>query len=218
MNEFKEKKSHIFIKKEVEEYERKRFKGLDQKIIDWREKKIIRKILNLLPEKQLLILDIPCGYGRFSKIFIEKKARVISADLSFFMVARSRERNPFSTHFFLVSNLKQGLPFKSEKIDYIFCFRFFHHLHFSQERCKILSDFAKVSRKWIIISYYQSNFLHRWQRKLRKILTKGKTKIKMISKTQFSKEADSVGLKIVRVFPVLGGIHSQHIALLEKKK
>jgi SAM-dependent methyltransferase len=209
-------KSYIFKKEEVEKYERKRYRGLDQKIIDWREKKIVKKILDILPEKNLLITDIPCGYGRFSEIFKKRGFRLINSDLSFSMVSRARERNSSSKNFYIVSDLKKGIPLKSGEVDCVFCFRFFHHLHSSIERERILSEFSRISRKWVIISFYQTNKLHSFQRKIRKRLTKSKTKIKMISLDDFRHEAEKSKLKIVKIFPVLKGIHSQHIALLEK--
>jgi len=209
-------RNHIFRKEEVEKYERKRYKGLDQKLIDWREKRIIGKILKTISTKNFSILDIPCGYGRFIKIFKKKGAKIICSDLSFSMILRARNRNPSFENFYFVSNLKEGIPLKSATIDCVFCFRFFHHLHEIEERKKVLRELARVSRKWIIISFYKINKIHLIQRKIRKKLMKKKTEIKMISLKDLSFETYQIGLEIIKIFPILKGIHSQHIVLLKK--
>jgi hypothetical protein len=51
---------------------------------------------------------------------------------------------------------------------------------------------------------------------LRRWIKKSKTRIKMISFFQLEREARGAGFRIVRTFPLIRGIHAQHIALLEK--
>jgi hypothetical protein len=51
---------------DVEEYKRTRYKGIDQKVVNKRERKILEKIFESIEEKSISILDVPCGYGRFS--------------------------------------------------------------------------------------------------------------------------------------------------------
>ncbi len=62
------KVSEPFHKHEVEEYERKRYQGLDQRIVNTREQSILKKFLEQITKKKDLALDLPCGYGRFSKL------------------------------------------------------------------------------------------------------------------------------------------------------
>jgi len=207
-------KSHIFRKDEVEKYERKRYKGLDQKIVDWREKSIVQKILKNISGKNFFILDIPCGYGRFMKILENNGNKIFASDLSFSMVEKAREKN--YKNFYFVSNLRLGIPLKTNSIDCVFCFRFFHHLHDNKDRIKVLKELERVSKKWIIISCYIENKIHSIQRKIRKKLMKKKTEIKMIPLKELISEINQAGLEIVKTFPVLKGIHSQHIILLKK--
>ena len=209
-------KNHIFEKEEVERYERKRYRGLDQKFINWREKKIVEKILKIISVKNFSILDIPCGYGRFIEIFKKWCNQIICSDLSYSMVLRAKNRNPSCRNLYFVSDLKRGIPLKPETVNCVFCFRFFHHLHKSEERKKILKELTRISQKWIIISYYKVNKIHLIQRKIRKKLMRKKTEIKMISLGDLISEINQAGLEIVKIFPVLKGIHSQHIILLKK--
>jgi hypothetical protein len=142
---------------------------------------------------------------------------LVSSDLSFHMVNRAGTRDrsrPASLG--VVADLKQGLPFKPGAFKFALSMRFFHHVHEGSERAKILREFARVSSKWIILSYYESNLLHLLQRKIRRSLKRTKTRIKMIPGGQFQKEVDAAGFRIVKKIPLFRGIHAQRIVLLER--
>jgi SAM-dependent methyltransferase len=206
-----------FKKQEVEQYERKRYRGLDQRLVHSREEKILRKILEKIGKEGALALDVPCGYGRFSPLLLERGLSLVSSDLSFHMVKRAVERNEGSIrHSGVVADGISGLPFKGKAFDFILSVRFFHHLHQEEERKAVLGEFSRVAKEGIILSFYQLNPLHVLQRKLRRRIKKSKTKIKMLSREEFQREVEEEGFKIVRVYPLFKGIHSQHIALLQK--
>lgn len=210
-----------FKKHEVEEYEKKRYRGVDQRFVDRREKRILHKILSrslrAAGGNSIHALDIPCGYGRFSELLLDKGFNLTSSDLSFEMVKRAKERSPMPAHLLAVAaDAKRGLPFKNAKFDLVLSMRFFHHVHLSEERRLILREFSRASAEWVILSFYKMNWLHSLQRKLRRVIKKSKTQIKMIRGKTFRQEAESAGLRIVKIFPLLKGIHAQHIALLRK--
>ena len=214
-----------FKKHEVEDYERKRYRGIDQRIVHGRETRIIRKILlRIRPNGQKeetdlqRALDIPCGYGRFSSLLQVNGFSLVSSDLSFHMVKRAVDRydNPERIPG-VVADAKLGLPFKPDAFFLLFSMRFFHHLHEKKDREAILKEFTRVTSDWMVLSYYQINRFHLFQRKVRKRLLKKKTKIKMISRTEFQEEINGAGFEVVKVFPLFRGIHAHHIALLRKQ-
>ena len=206
-----------FKKQEVEQYERKRYRGLDQKLVHSREEKILRKILEEIGKEDARVLDVPCGYGRFSPLLLERGLSLVSSDLSFHMVKRAVERNEESARLSgVVADGISGLPFKRKALDFILSMRFFHHLHQEEERKAVLGEFSRVTKEWIVLSFYQLNPLHVVQRKLRRRIKRSKTRIKMLSREEFQREVEGEGFKIVRVYPLFKGIHSQHIALLRK--
>jgi SAM-dependent methyltransferase len=208
-----------FEKHEVEEYEKRRYRGQDQKLVDRREKRILRKILQELGGGSLRVLDLPCGYGRFSRLLLDKGFSLVSSDLSFHMVKRATEKSGEShLHSAVVADAKRGLPFKNGAFSVLFSMRFFHHLHEKKERESILSEFSRVCSDWLVLSYYQRNWLHSLQRKLRRSIKKSKTMIKMISRKEFYEEVRAADFKVIRIFPLFRGTHSQHLALLKKKE
>ncbi|MEA3421230.1 MAG: class I SAM-dependent methyltransferase [Acidobacteriota bacterium] len=213
------KKNTTFKKHEVEDYERKRYRGIDQKIVHAREQKILEKILRTAGKDAIRVLDLPCGYGRFSSLMLKKGFSLVSSDLSFYMVKRAEEHSRLynlASVSGVVADAKHGLPFKQEVFNIILSMRFFHHLHEKKNRKFILKEFFYVSSKYVILSYYQMNFLHILQRKFRKKLKKSKTQIKMISRKEFQEEVEDAGFSIIKIFPLFRGIHSHHIAFLEK--
>jgi SAM-dependent methyltransferase len=206
-----------FKRHEVERYERRRYRGIDQRIVHGSEMRILRRILHKIGPSSLPVLDIPCGYGRFSKLLQERGFSLISSDLSFHMVKRAIEKHEDPGGILgVVVDAKKGLPFKHDVFFLLFSMRFFHHVREKDEREVILRKFFRVTSDWVILSYYQKNLLHLLQRKLRRRVMRKKTRIKMVSRREFHEEIRGAGLKVVKVFSLFRGMHAHHIALLRK--
>ena len=202
----------------------------------------------MIGETSGLALDLPCGYGRFSAFLLDKGFGLINCDISHAMVERANEsavwmslraqrgnlttmrlrslfrarrRNPAPRNDILsgaVADATSGLPFREAVFSLVFSMRFFHHVHHSEDRRKILNEYSRVSSEWVVLSYYQSNALHKIQRKFRRKIKKTPTRIKMITRQDFQSEAEEAGFEVISVFPLFRGLHSQHIVLLKKAK
>ena len=212
-----------FLDHEVADYERRRYRGLDQRLVHEREVRILKRALRLIRGAEAkgpssgLALDAPCGYGRFSGLLIEAGYRPVSCDLSLAMVKRARAKDHISpVPMGIVGNVPRGLPVRSGAFPLVFSLRFFHHLHQPEERKAALREFSGASASWLILSFYQPNPLHLAQRALRRRLKKSRTRIKMITAREFREETAGAGFRVVRVFPLFRGIHAQRIALLRK--
>jgi SAM-dependent methyltransferase len=211
-----------FQEHEVADYERRRYRGLDQRVVHRREVRILKKMLRLAGAEpaaglRAFALDAPCGYGRFSALLLEAGYRPVSCDLSLAMVRRARAKDPTSPNpIGIVANVTQGLPVCDAAFPLVFSLRFFHHLHRPEERRAALREFARAGTRWLILSFYRANILHQAQRALRRRVKRSKTRIKMITGREFEEEATGAGFRLVRVFPLFRGIHAQHIALLQK--
>jgi len=210
---------HDFQEHEVEEYERKRYRGIDQRLVHRRETFILEKFLERIAPESGIVLDVPCGYGRFSSLFRKRGWSLVSSDYSFSMAKRAMESGGGGTllkNWGVVTDAKKGLPFKEGIFPILLCMRFWHHVHDPAERKAILGYFSHVTSGWVILSYYQGNSLHRVQRRFRRKLKKSPTRIKMISRERFYDEIKGAGFECFKVVPIFLGIHSQHVALLKK--
>lgn len=210
---------HAFKENEVKEYERKRYRGLDQKLVHRREVNILERFLGRVAPESGIALDIPCGYGRFSSLFRKRGWDLVSSDYSFSMVRRAVETERGSTRakdWGVVADAKKGMPFKGGVFPVVLCMRFWHHVHDPAERKAILDFFSRVTSGWVILSFYQVNALHRLQRRFRRKLKKSPTRIKMIAREEFIDEIQGAGFECHKVVPLIRGIHAQHVALLKK--
>lgn len=210
----------------VADYERRRYRGLDQRLVDRRERRLLRRAFARLRAldsdvwagpNSPLILDAPCGYGRFSDLILGEGARLVSTDLARPMVERALEKRNSVNHLGGASaDLRGGLPFKPAAFDYVFSMRLFHHLHASEDRRAVLAEFARVASGGVIMSFYRFRGLHALQRRLRRFLTHARREIKMVPRETFEHEAADAGFVVDKVYPLFRGIHAQHIVVLRR--
>ncbi len=80
----------------------------------------------------------------------------------------------------------------------------------------ILREFFRASSAWAVVSFYRLNALHLFQRRLRRLVNKSRTRIKMMEPGRFEKEAVAAGFSVVKILPLIPGLHSYHVALLKK--
>lgn len=230
-----EPSSSKFTADGVRDYEKRRYRGIDQRIVQAREIRILKKIFRSIKGTWSgpgPVLDLPCGYGRFSGFLRGQGLGIVNSDLSFHMVKRACQKieeaggaesgagsvpGPSSQHALgVVANAKEGLPFRDGVFPVVFSIRFFHHVHDSPDRAMVLGEFFRVSSAWAVVSFYRMNALHVFQRRLRRLMNKSRTRIKMIDPGRFEKEAQAAGFEVMRVYPLIRGIHAYHIALLKK--
>lgn len=215
----------------VREYEKRRYRGLDQRIVHARETKLIRKMLAEAAEDAAgrdgtsRVLDMPCGYGRFTAMLRDRGFKVVGADLSLEMARRAAENTAGGAPeeggggggIPVVAADARRLPFRAGAFDLVFSIRLFHHIHSPESRGAILGEFSRVSSAYALVSFYRANGLHEVQRRLRRAFGKSRTNIKMVEPGVFEKAAAEAGFSVVRVRPLFGGIHAYHLALLKKR-
>jgi len=211
--------NNTFSKRGVEDYERRRYRGLDQKIVHGREMRILRRYLRLVGPGTGRTLDAPCGYGRFSDLCLSRGGTLVGADRSFNMVRRALDVSPApGRHSGAAADFKAGLPFKSGAFDVVFSMRLFHHIHDAADRRLILAEFGRVAERWAIVSFYKMNALHALQRIVRRGLFRKRRKIKMVPWADFKADLEAAGFALRRKRALLPGVHAQNILLLEKAK
>ncbi len=105
------------------------------------------------------------------------------------------------------------LPFREGSFDATFTMRLFHHGFAREEMARILGEIARVSRRFVILSYYRYNALHFVLRRL-----KGHTsRIRMMRDVEFEAELSGLPLRIHSVASVIPWLHAQNLVILEKK-
>jgi ubiquinone/menaquinone biosynthesis C-methylase UbiE len=203
----------VMNQKDVQHYERTRYSKPDQWLVNFLEQRIVRGFMERYNLKGSNLLDIPCGFGRFSQLFLDAKIKLTSADVSHAMVRRTKEKLSAIDGYknFSVASVKD-LPFKSNSFDATFTARLLHHNFTIDDRIHILKELGRVSKRYVIVTMYRENLFHKLTRKIRRM----KRIIIMLSDKEMEREIENAGLKIVEKKIMMPFLHSQVFLLLKK--
>lgn len=148
-------------------YFRKHQDGLARRLSNWRDLQIARKALRLAGQPEL-VLDLPCGAGRFWPVLAEHPTRVvIGADNSADMLAVARDMQPAA----LVDRVQTmqtsafAIDLPDASVDSVFCMRLMHHIGESEHRQQMLREMHRVSRDTLILSMWVDGNLKAWRRR-----------------------------------------------------
>lgn len=128
--------------------------GLARRLSRWREEQLARKAL-ALAGAPTLVLDLPCGAGRFWPLLAEHPSRVIiGADDSAALLDVARAAYPPS----LVDRVRtlrtsaSDICLPDRSVDCIFSMRLAQRLSDTTQRLAILREFHRVARDTVILS------------------------------------------------------------------
>jgi len=148
-------------------YLRKHKDGLARQLSDRRDKQLARRALALAGDPGL-VLDLPCGAGRFWPLLAEKANRVIiGADNSASMVKVACESQPAQ----VVERVQPlqtsafAIDMPDNAVDSIFCMRLMHHIGEAKDRAVLLREFHRVTRDSVIVSLWVDGNFKSWKRK-----------------------------------------------------
>jgi ubiquinone/menaquinone biosynthesis C-methylase UbiE len=150
------------------------------------------------------VLDMPCGSGRFRELLRRSATRLWSADASLEMLraAPTGSQLQASAH---------ALPLVGDAVDLILCSRLLHHFEHGIERAAVLDELARVSRRWVILSYFDAACLQAWRNRLR-----GRFRGRFpVARRSFAAEVAAAGLVERRRRYIRRGFSEQVWVLLE---
>jgi len=195
----------------VKQYDQTRFRSARMSRLDAREKEFARFAFDLVgPEAA--ILDVPCGNGRFYEVFSPAR-QLTMADYSENMLKACREKHNPGENVRLIRSDIAALPLPDSSVDLVFCMRLFHHMTTDAIRLASLHEVARVSRKYVALSFYNC----RSWRYIRKRLLRKKIRHGSISARHFSALAEGIGLLPVHRFPRLNLVEQQCMMIFEKR-
>ncbi len=105
------------------------------------------------------ILDLPCGTGRFTGALAREGFEIVGSDISHEMLKKAAsvtsagmgEANQTSIRGYVQANAEK-LPLLPDSLDCVVCIRFMMHVD-ADTRVRMLREFARVSRRWVIVDY-----------------------------------------------------------------
>src|SRR5207245_2026795 len=98
-------------------YQQQRYRSLAQAWVNWREQRLLTRLLTQCQLVNGTVLDVPCGYGRFASLYVRLGITVIGADRSPQMVhlAAAHLAQPSRGYWLCASILER--PFAEDTFD-----------------------------------------------------------------------------------------------------
>ncbi|MFO7705862.1 MAG: class I SAM-dependent methyltransferase [Halopseudomonas sp.] len=148
--------SSKYDREHARQYLTKHRTGLARRLSTWRDMQLARGALQEAGGPNL-VLDLPCGAGRFWPLLAEAPNRLIlAADYSADMLETARQGQTPE----LVARVKTfqtsafAIELGDNAVDSIFCMRLIHHVADHEHRIALLREFARVTRDTLIISLW----------------------------------------------------------------
>jgi len=158
-------------------------------------------------EKLARILDLPCGTGRFRNMLERNCKEVWSGDASREMLMQA----PPTTGLQMSAH---AIPLADSAVDLILCSRLLHHFEHAAQRTAVLQELARVSARWVVLSYFDSANFQAWRNRIR-----GKFRGRYpVTQQCFADEVHSAGLVERKRVYIARGVSEQVWVLLEQTK
>jgi ubiquinone/menaquinone biosynthesis C-methylase UbiE len=159
--------SEKYVGEHAERYFFKHQESLSRRLSHCRDEQMARHALEKAGEPGL-VLDLPCGAGRFWPLLAEKPNRIIiGADHSPDMIKTALAYQPSTTlsrvRMLQTSAFDIDLP--DYAVDSIFCMRLFHHIGAAEDRLTLLREFHRVTRETVILSLWVDGNFKSWKRR-----------------------------------------------------
>jgi ubiquinone/menaquinone biosynthesis C-methylase UbiE len=195
-----------------QDYQQQRYRSLDQAWVNWREQRLLAQLLTQCQLAKGTVLDVPCGYSRLAPLYARLGITALGADVSYDMAhlaAANHARHGWQR--WLCADVL-ALPFIDSVFDGVLCIRLLHHRYSDAERQRILGELARVSRRFVIISFYRSTLLHAVARHWRG----ARGRLAMMTLPHLRELAQASGLQIQGVHSLLRYCHAQTFVVLTK--
>lgn len=148
-----------------ERYQQRYERRWTKRCVTRREISRIEQLLASLPRCRRL-LDIPCGGGRVSGPLAKATDLLLQADLSLSQVLTARQTMGSQGNFAWLTASAFLIPLKEGTVDGILCNRLAHHLS-GVEQERLIGELLRVSKRFVILSYYDHDSFKSRGRRLR---------------------------------------------------
>lgn len=190
-------------------YERHWYKRLTT----WREYRVIRKCLGITGPQDR-ILDLPSGCGRLFRALLPHGKRFVEMDVSLEMLKFAR-RNLAEWGPSLATASAFQIPLRDQAVDLSFSARLFHHVPDRRERHQYIRELCRVSRKWVVMTFFHTWSLKNILRMIRRPFNRKKPKVTMTT-GELREVARSAGFEVVRTIPLFRLASGHHYAILRR--
>ena len=155
-----------------------------------------------------IMLDLPCGGGRLTPAFADSADLVIEADIAIGQILYGRAESSVKTPRIWMTASAFHIPLKDGSVDGTVCVRLSHHLPTATERERLLRELLRVSRRFVIMTYFDHRSLKNSLRRLTRPFNRKPPKMTMTT-VEVARLANASGARLVDA-PALSLIGSGH--------
>ncbi|MDH4561741.1 class I SAM-dependent methyltransferase [Pseudomonas sp. BN411] len=201
-----------------------RREGLARRLANWREDLMTRQAMRIAGEPNL-VLDLPCGSGRFWPTLTRHPNRlVLAADEPAPPLVRphASRRVEIAERICALHTPVFAIDLGENAVDAIFCMRFLHRLDGADRRLEVLREFHRVTRDTLIVSLWVDGNYQSWKRKRmeRRRNPDGFSGRRpgrfVVPRAQIESEFHSVGFDILSHLDLLPGLAMWRVYVLRK--
>jgi SAM-dependent methyltransferase len=150
------------------------------------------------------VLDVPCGNGRLGPLLRALgPRRVIGVDGAAAMARRAGGYDAV-----LVGDAA-AIPLGDAAVDVTICMRLLHHFPAAVDRAAILGELARVTRRFVVFSFYRAATLEGLRRRCRR---RPSARVGF-SLRRIRSEAAEAGLRVIRAASLLPLVREQTLVL-----
>ncbi|MEX1994241.1 MAG: methyltransferase domain-containing protein [Steroidobacteraceae bacterium] len=166
-----------------------------------------------------IILDLPCGGGRLTPAFADAAERIIEADIGLGQVLYGRIASNVATPRTWMTASAFHIPLSNNAVDGTICVRLSHHLPTAAERERLLQELLRVSRRFVIVTYFDHHSLKNIFRRLRRPFNRKEPKMTMTT-ARVAEIARKNGAHLVAAPPLsrIGSGHRYALILKERDR
>jgi len=155
-----------------------------------------------------VILDLPCGGGRLTPAFAGSADLVIEADIALGQLLYGRQASSVETPRAWMTASAFHIPLRDQAVDGTISVRLSHHLPTAAERERHLAELLRVSRRFVIMTFFDQASLKNRLRQLRRPFDRQPPKMTMTT-ARVAEIARAHGARLVDA-PPLSRIGSGH--------
>jgi SAM-dependent methyltransferase len=165
-----------------------------------RESRLIRRLIRRVGRSRT-VLELPCGGGRLTPAFADSADLVIEADVAIGQVRYGRANSAIATPRLWMTASAFHIPLRDASVDGAVCVRLSHHLPTAAERERLFGELLRVSRRFVIVTWFDRHSLKNLTYRLRHPFRGGPPKLSM-TRSEVASLARAGGARLVDVAPL----------------
>lgn len=177
------------------------------------EFRVIRRCLEVVGPQESM-LDLPSGVGRLFPAYRGAARRYFGMDISLEMLKFARQAMAEVGPAFAEASATR-IPLKDGAVDFVFSARLFHHLPDPEARRRYVLELCRVSRKWIVMTFFHTWSLKNILRMMRRPFNRKKPKVTMTT-AELRGIAGAAGWELVTTLPLSRLASGHHFAVLRR--